>query len=377
MTRYERLMNSIAGRPVDRPPVSFYEINGTEDLNNADPFNIYNDDSWKPLIELARDCTDRIVQLHIPFTDAACDELPPEIVKKETTQEGESIYTTTTVSAARHNLIERTKRDKDVNTEWTIEHLLKSTEDLEAYLALPMPVQSVTPDISEFIATEHRLGDTGIAMICTGDPLGFAARLFHMEDYTIIALTEKKLFHRLLQRFFAILLPQIRAVAQALPGRLWRIAGPEFASPPYLPPALFREYVTDYDVQLVDIIKKSGGYPRMHSHGNLKKILDSIAATHCTGLDPIEPPPQGDVSLAYVRETCGKQMTLFGNLEASDIETLPPEKFEGKILAALKEGTAGDGRGFVLMPSACPYGRKLSTQSMKNYEKIIDVITRY
>ncbi len=60
MTRYERLMNSIKGIPVDRPPVSFYEINGTEDINSPDPFNIYNDPSWKPLIELARDCTDRI-----------------------------------------------------------------------------------------------------------------------------------------------------------------------------------------------------------------------------------------------------------------------------------------------------------------------------
>jgi uroporphyrinogen-III decarboxylase len=377
MTRYERLMNSIKGVPVDRPPVSFYEINGTEDINNPDLFNIYNDPSWKPLIELARDCTDRIVQLSIPFKEASCDELPPEIVKKETVQDAESIYTTTTISSGRHKLVAKNRTDKDINTLWKIEHLLKSKEDLEAYLSLPLPVESVTPDISEFIAKEKLLGDTGIAMICAGDPLGFAALLFNMEDYTIIALTEKELFHRLLQRFSDIILPQIRAIANALPDRLWRIAGPEFASPPYLPPDLFREYVTEYDIQIVDIIKKSGGYPRIHSHGNLKKILDHIAATHCTGLDPIEPQPQGDVALAYVREKYGKQMTLFGNLEAADIENLPPEKFKEKILTALKEGTAGEGRGFVLMPSACPYGRKLSTQSMKNYEKIIEVVNRY
>lgn len=377
MTRYERLMNSIKGVPVDRPPVSFYEINGTEDINNPDSFNIYNDHSWKTLIELARDCTDRIVQLHIPFKEASSDELPPGIVKKETVQDAESIYTTTTISAGRHKLVAKNRIDKDVNTLWRIEHLLKSKEDLEAYLSLPMPDKSVTPDITKFIAKETLLGDTGIAMICIGDPLGFAALLFNMEEYTIIALTEKELFHRLLARFSEIIIPQIRAVANALPGRLWRIAGPEFASPPYLPPDLFREYVTDYDTEIVDIIKKSGGYPRIHSHGNLRKILDHIAATNCTGLDPIEPQPQGDVSLAYVRERYGKQMTLFGNLEASDIENLPSEKLEEKILTALNEGTAGDGRGFVLMPSACPYGRKLSAQSMKNYEKIVEVINRY
>ena len=30
------------------------------------------------------------------------------------------------------------------------------------------------------------------------------------------------------------------AVAKALPGRLWRIYGPEYAAPPYLPPRLFQ-----------------------------------------------------------------------------------------------------------------------------------------
>ena len=89
------------------------------------------------------------------------------------------------------------------------------------------------------------------------------------------------------------------------------------------------------------------------------------------GLDPIEPPPQGDVSLAYVRECYGKDLVLFGNLEASDIENCPTDQFETKVQQALTEGTSGHGRGFVLMPSACPYGRKLSTLALKNYEKIL------
>ena len=67
-------------------------------------------------------------------------------------------------------------------------------------------------------------------------------------------------------------------------------------------------------------------------------------------------------------------MVLFGNLEACDIERLPTVKFEKKIHTALEEGTAGEGRGFVLMPSACPYGRHLSSLALKNYEKMIEVV---
>ncbi|MBW8016687.1 MAG: hypothetical protein FVQ82_10905 [Planctomycetes bacterium] len=61
-------MATLRGEPVDRPAVSFYELNGLdEDYNDPDPFNIYNDPSWKPLIDLTKDHTDRIVMRSVPF----------------------------------------------------------------------------------------------------------------------------------------------------------------------------------------------------------------------------------------------------------------------------------------------------------------------
>jgi hypothetical protein len=125
---------------------------------------------------------------------------------------------------------------------------------------------------------------------------------------------------------------------------------------------------------MVDSIQRYGGYARIHSHGRLKDILDDIVALEPAGLDPIEPPPQGDVELGYVRQHYGKEVVLFGNLEVSDIERMPTEKFSEKVKRAIDEGTSGSGRGFVLMPSACPYGRELSLLTLKNYEKIIEII---
>jgi len=41
VTRKARLMATLRGEAVDRPPVSFYELNGLdEDPGNKDPFNI-------------------------------------------------------------------------------------------------------------------------------------------------------------------------------------------------------------------------------------------------------------------------------------------------------------------------------------------------
>ena len=64
-------------------------------------------------------------------------------------------------------------------------------------------------------------------------------------------------------------------------------------------------------------------------------------------------------------------MVLFGNIEASEVELLPPAQFEARVRQALAAGTAGSGRGFVLMPSACPYGRHIPPQVLTNYTTMV------
>ncbi len=374
MNRRERLLATLNGRPVDRPPVSFYEINGLDEhAEDKDPFNIYSHPSWKPLIELARDRTDRIVMRGVGVQNAKPGPMA-ELTKVETYFQDGSRFVSTTVKAGSRTLKSLTRRDPDVNTVWTLEHLIKDIDDLKAYLDIPADEFCGTLDVSSVLQAEEKLGDTGIVMIDTGDPLCSAAQLFDMADYTIIALTEQELFHRLLQRFAKYLHAKTEAVAEALPGRLWRIYGPEYASAPYLPPDLFRQYVVGYDKPMIDSIQGHGGFARIHSHGNLRNILDHIVSTGASGLDPIEPPNQGDVELEYVRRNYGKQLVLFGNLEITDIESMPTHLFEGKVRKALEEGTAGEGRGFVLMPSACPYGRVLSELALRNYERMIGIV---
>jgi hypothetical protein len=358
---------------VDRPAVSFYELNGLDqNPDNPDPLNIYSHPSWRPLLELTREKTDCIVMRGVAFKEIAPDPIA-HLAKDETWLQDGSLLTRRTVVAGERTLSMQTRRDRDVDTIWTTEHLLKGPDDLRAFLDLPPAAAGGGVDAGPFLAAEAALGDAGIVMIDTPDALCLAALLFDMGEYTVTASTEQALFHRLLERFATTLLAVTEEAARRLPGRLWRIYGPEFAAAPYLPPALFREYVCRYDKPMIDIIHRSGGYARVHSHGRLKGILDDIAALGADALDPIEPPPQGDVELAYVRRRYGKQLVLFGNLEMSDIERLPADRFAERVKRSLCEGTSGSGRGFVLMPSAAPIGRELPLGVLKNYEVIAQV----
>jgi hypothetical protein len=377
MSRRERLLATLRGEPVDRPAVSFYELNGLdEDPSERDPYHIYNHPSWAPLIALTRERTDRIVMRGMRLTDGprALGHLGAERTTLET---GDSRLETQTLWTPGRVLTGRTRRDRDVNTVWVTEHLLKDADDLRAVLSLPAPEPGGVVDTGPILEAEAALGDTGIVMIDTPDPLCLGAELFDMATYTVMALTEPALFTALLERFFAVLLPQVEATAAALPGRLWRIVGPEFATPPFLPPRLFRQYVNRYDTALIAAIQRHGGYARLHCHGRIARVLDAIAEMGPDALDPIEPPPQGDVTLAEVRARYGSQMVLFGNLEISEIENLPTVQFRERVNRALAEGTAGAGRGFCLLPSSCPYGRELSALTLRNYEAMVEEVETF
>ena len=91
--------------------------------------------------------------------------------------------------------------------------------------------------------------------------------------------------------------------------------------------------------------------------------------------DKIRPVIHGDMRLEEVRAACGDRMVLFGNIEITDIENLPSEKFDEKVRGALREGRGG--RGLVVMPSASPYGRLISDRTMRNYRSMVAIVEKY
>ena len=65
-------------------------------------------------------------------------------------------------------------------------------------------------------------------------------------------------------------------------------------------------------------------------------------------------------------------MSLFGNIEVSDIENLSSDQFRKLVRKSIADGTSGSGRGFVLMPSASPYGRQIRSQTLDNYKIMVE-----
>ena len=388
MTRRERLMATLRGQLVDRPAVNFYEIGGfAVNPSDPDPFNVYNDPSWQPLLQLAEEQTD-LIRMRSPVKARSHEVCPradtsgldhgrKEFFKIEKYIEKGHRFTRTTLKVAGRTMTELSRRDPDIDTVWTLEHLLKNLDDLRAYLSLPDEVFTEEVHIGNLLKEDEELAEQGIVMIDTEDPICAAASLFGMENFTIIALTEQRIFHSLLEKLSRHIYAKTEKTAKAFSGHLWRIYGPEYATEPYLPPHLFKEYVVRYTGPMVQTIQKYDGFARIHCHGRLQAVLDYIVEMGADAIDPVEPPPQGDVELEYVRSKYGRDLVLFGNIEIADIENTEPGQFEKIVEKALIDGTGGKGRGFVLMPSSAPNGRTITPKVMENYETMVRLASKF
>ena len=141
MTRRQRLMATLCGEPVDRPAVNFYEVGGFDvDPSDSDQFNVYNDPSWQPLLRLAEEQSD-LIRLRSPVKSRSheIDAASPreEFFDTERYVEGRYRCRRLTLTIAGRTMTSLTRRSPDVDTVWTVEHLLKNTDDLRAYLELP------------------------------------------------------------------------------------------------------------------------------------------------------------------------------------------------------------------------------------------------
>jgi uroporphyrinogen-III decarboxylase len=384
MTRRERLIATLKGEPVDRPAVNFYEIGGfLVNPDDPDEYNIYNSPSWRPLLDLAENQTDIIrlvspvrAQSHLSWDTSSNVGVKSQFIREKGWEENESRFTRQTFMIGGKELTSLTRRDKSLDTVWTVESLLKTIDDIKLYLKLPDEIFDENIDVSHLADEEKKLGEKGIIMVDTEDPVCAVAALFKLEDFSVFAYTEQELCHKLLEKHARYIHKRTERASKEFPGRLWRIYGPEYVTEPFLPAQFFEDYVVRYTGPMVRQIKEHGGIVRIHSHGRIKNVVDYFIQMGADATDPIEPPPHGDVDLKYMREKYGKQMVLFGNIEIADIEHMPSEQFRKVVRKTVVDGTSGEGRGFVLTPTSAPYGRTISDQTFRNYQIMVEEVER-
>ncbi|MBX7258310.1 MAG: uroporphyrinogen decarboxylase family protein [Candidatus Hydrogenedentes bacterium] len=368
MTSRERLLCALNGKIPDRVPISTYELSGwnSKAFENIDP-------SYKVMMDAIREGTD-CVCMWDPASNVTFLESSARVPIETTEERGEDrVITRRTIHTPRGPLTEMSEVVDNVYTVWRSERCCKSPSDVDA--ALSVPYEPLTYDYSDYDRIAREVGDHGILMASVPDALCLAAEMMEFGAFTVWALTETEHFIRTLDTLHERNMENLRRMLSGRVLDLYRIFGPEYASPPYLPPELFARFVTPYARDMVRVLHEHGAKVRLHSHGRIGLVIDAIVATECDALDPCEPPPDGDITLADLKRSVGDRLCLFGNIELKQLELDEPESVERTVRQCMEDAKAGG--GYVIMPTASPITSPLSKKTEANYIAFIEAAHRY
>ena len=379
MTSRELIIKTINLEKTERVPVTLYWINPfARGWESKDP-------SYSRLLKFAKEYQDTFAFASIgdsnftyyleatkekqdPFVYKGVGNLgvffsSPDGIKHEVrkTAKGNNILFETVIETSKGILHSIDRVNKNVATTWQVEPLIKKIKDVEKILSLPYVPLKI--DLSQFLTAEKELGDKGIMGLSMPDPLGAAVPLFNYSEFLIQSFINRDKILNLLDFFYERLYQLIKRVSKEVKETVFRIFGPEYITPPMLPPEYFDQFVTKYDAKLIKLIQESGNFACIHCHGKLKPILEAIMKMKPDMLEPIEPPPHGDLTLLELKEKIGNEICLMGYIEFSDLEFCSTEEIDKKVKKAIEDGSGG---GYILLPSSTPITSPLPKKTEEN-----------
>jgi uroporphyrinogen-III decarboxylase len=364
MTGKERVLRTLRREPVDRVPVSTYQMAG------CDPELWFNQQpSYAKLMEFINETTDWICGCWYGRANLALEEIQTE----EKWQEGELIFKRVTIHTPKGDLTSLRRDQRNLHTTWITEHLLKSMSDLEKWLSIPYEPDEV--DVGRIRKSEERIGEKGIVSVGLGDPILTIADLFSFQDFLLNWATHRARILHAMDVIFERQYAELKELLDLGAGPLFCIVGPEYATPPYVPPDDFRELVVRYDKRLIELIHDHGGFVRIHCHGNVGKVLAMFVEMGADGADPVEAPPSGDIELAEVKKLYGDDLVIFGNIQMRDLEYAAPDEMDELVRKCME--SAKEGGGYVLMPTTVPIKAPLEPQTDANYRVFIEAGLKY
>ena len=255
------------------------------------------------------------------------------------------------------------------------EYLISSVEDAKKYLSIPYVPPKI--DCSGFAAADAAMGDRGVVMCPFGpEPMYHINALIGSELFAIWTVDERELIRELIETTYIRTRDFLKQQLAAGMGPLFGYVGPELCIPPLQSPQDFREFVVEYDRRLIDLIHDAGGICWVHGHGKMGPVLEMFVEMGCDALNPIEPPPMGDVTLAQAKARVGDRMALEGNIQQGDLYRVRPERIEELVRTAIRE--AGPGGGFVLCPTSSPWQSASVDQTViDNYTALVEAGLKY
>jgi len=363
-----RIMAAYRGEPADRVPFcSPISWDPSRDIDRERPGGWRGDPDFMRVARLVREhCDPFVTWSPVPFPQIGARfhyqrflDAPDELVFEKPVEEAAGSYRrhTFVLPTPNGDLTWAYEEEEGVETRWDVRQPIEKPEDVEKLLSVPFSLKKPAP--SEYEAFRRQRREMGRDAICGGQVNSMVAMLVGVMAYEQVLdwlISEPERIKLLADTWLERTWARIDFELSQGVGPFWRFNGVERAAPPMMSPRHWDELVVPYDGEIMRRIKARDPEARIHvhCHGRVRTMLDSWLALGVDSIDPVEPPPQGDIEFADAKRRVAGRLTLFGNIEFCLLDLGAPDEVEIAVRRALTEGGKAH---LVLFPSAVPHER--------------------
>lgn len=277
------------------------------------------------------------------------------------------VVTTTTIDTPKGPLTAVSGRNSTSNTTWELKYPVESLADIEKIRSVPweLPEGLAPPDLSsvpELFATR------GIVHTGVSSPFVCVAGMMPYQYFLELCITEFNLIKELTQQCLERILSILDVVLSENTVEYVWMGGCEWLTPPMGSPKLYDEFVQYFERKVIERIHAAGAISHVHCHGNVRSTLEPVIQRGGDFFEPMEPPPDGDITFAQAKAIAAGRITLGGNVEARLMDNEDADTVEEATRRAFDGGKAR----MVLQTSAGPISR-MTPKMIANYHRMIDV----
>lgn len=364
MSPRERFLKTLRGEKADRVPIHLLGFN----FPNWESIASLRDPARREIAERIFDQT--IFTYDVPSYVNRYMVTPPQrirVVRKIETEEGVTVVSE--IDTPKGKLTAVTSRNRmSGNTTWTVKYPVESLEDIERIRSipweLPKGLRPLDPD-------ELPPDPLGRMVIYTriSSPFVCVAGMMRYEMFLELCATDLDLIKELTAECERRIM-DVLEVLLSKPGIdvVW-MGGCEWLTPPMASPRIYEELVQEQERRIISRVHAAGALAHIHCHGNVRSTIKLVLERGADYFEPVEPPPDGDITFAEAKKMVGGEMTLGGNIEVRLLEYGEPDEVEMAVKAAFEGGK----ERMVLQTTEGPLSPLMSERMRINYHRMIDV----
>jgi len=255
--------------------------------------------------------------------------------------------------------------------EWKIEPFVKDEKDFERFLSIPY--RPLEPDPKPYLEWKRRLGERGVVHLVIPVPIYLPAFLMRVDTFLVNCIRKPDTIFQIEDVALRYLLDYIDYLAK-VEVDVYLLTGAELLSATMAHPRNYEKYVLPYDQKVVEAIHEVDGIAHTHMHGKVGVLLDKIVATGVDALNPLEPPPRGDVDLGEAKRRVGNKICLCGNVDEIDLARRNPQQVVDTCKKSIRDGAPGG--GYVMMATGY-LGGVYPPIPLENVKALIRTVKHY